>query len=102
MNSLELRLKEINEVNEKIVNGYLNKLNTLEVDLLNLLNIYATEASNEEIEDVIEDLYLQMKDNQRNLYKAMYKKGWYKLEKEDTKKINSAITKFNNFKNELR
>ena len=34
--------------------------------------------SNKEIEDVIEDIYLQMKDNQRNLYKVMYKKGWYK------------------------
>ena len=40
--------------------------------LMSLLNIYATEASNEEIEDVIEDIYLQMKDNQRNLYKVMY------------------------------
>ena len=48
--------------------------------LLSLLNIYATEASNEEIEDIIEDIYLTMKDNQRNLYKVMYKKGWYKLE----------------------
>ena len=70
--------------------------------LMSLLNIYATEASNEEIEDVIEDIYLQMKDNQRNLYKVMYKKGWYKLEKEDTKKINSAITKFSDYRNEMR
>ena len=70
--------------------------------LMSLLNIYATEASNEEIEDVIEDIYLQMKDNQRNLYKVMYKKGWYKLEKEDTKKINSAITKFSVYRNEMR
>ena len=70
--------------------------------LMSLLNIYATEASNEEIEDVIEDIYLQMKDNQRNLYKVMYKKGWYKLEKEDTKRINSAITKFSDYRNEIR
>ena len=70
--------------------------------LMSLLNIYATEASNEEIEDVIEDIYLQMKDNQRNLYKVMYKKGWYKLEKEDSKKINSAITKFSDYRNEMR
>ena len=70
--------------------------------LMSLLNIYATEASNEEIEDVIDDIYLQMKDNQRNLYKVMYKKGWYKLEKEDTKRINSAITKFSGYRNELR
>lgn len=70
--------------------------------LLSLLNIYATEASNEEIEDIIEDIYLTMKDNQRNLYKVMYKKGWYKLEKEDSKKINSAITKFSDYRNELK
>lgn len=70
--------------------------------MLSLLNIYAAEASNEEIEDVIEDIYLTLKDNQRNLYKVMYKKGWYKLEKEDTKKINSAITKFSDYRNELR
>jgi len=70
--------------------------------LMSLLNIYATEASNEEIEDVIEDIYLQMKDNQRKLYKVMYKKGWYKLEKEDSKKIDSAITKFSDYRNELK
>ena len=71
-------------------------------NLLGLLNIYATEASNEEIEDVIEDIYLTMKDNQRNLYKVMYKKGWYKLEKQEAKKIDSAITKFSGYRNELR
>ena len=71
-------------------------------NLLGLLNTYATEASNEEIEDVIEDIYLTMKDNQRGLYKVMYKKGWYKLEKGDTKNISSAITKFNEYRNELK
>ena len=71
-------------------------------NMLGILNIYATEASNEEIEDVIEDIYLTLKDNQRNLYKVMYKKGWYKLEKEDSKKVNKAITKFSGFRNELR
>ena len=70
--------------------------------LLSLLNIYATEASNEEIEDVIEDIYLTLKDNQRSLYKVMYKKGWYKLEKGDSKKVSKAITKFSDFRNELR
>ena len=70
--------------------------------LLGLLNTYATEARNEEIEDVIEDIYLTMKDNQRGLYKVMYKKGWYKLEKGDSKKIDSAITQFNEYRNELK
>ena len=43
-----------------------------------------------------------MKDNQRGLYKVMYKKGWYKLEKGDSKKIDSAITQFNEYRNELK
>jgi spore coat protein CotF len=92
-----MRLENLELTEEEMLNDTLSSCKSL----LSLLNIYATEASNEEIEDVIEDLYLQMKDNQRNLYKVMYKKGWYKLEKEDTKKINNAITKFNNYKNEL-
>ena len=66
------------------------------------INISHFDLNTDLIEDVIEDLYLQMKDNQRNLYKVMYKKGWYKLEKEDSKKINSAITKFNDFRTELK
>jgi len=83
---------------EEMLNDTLASCKTL----LNLLNTYATEASNEEIEDVIEDIYLTMKDNQRSLYKVMYKKGWYKLEKEDSKKIDSAITKFSDYRNELK
>ena len=83
---------------EEMLNDTLASCKTM----LNLLNTYATEASNEEIEDVIEDIYLTLKDNQRSLYKVMYKKGWYKLEKQDAKKVNKAITKFSGFRNELR
>lgn len=93
-----MKLENYELTEEEMLNDTLSSCK----NLLSLLNIYATEASNEEIEDVIEDLYLQMKDNQRNLYKVMYKKGWYKLEKEDSKKINNAITKFNDFRTELK
>ena len=55
MNSLELRLKEINEVNEKIVNGYLNKLNILEVDLLNLLNIPKQSTVQNQIQSTVQN-----------------------------------------------
>ena len=93
-----MRFESTALTDEEILNDTLSSCKTL----LNLLNTYATEASNEEIEDIIEDIYLTMKDNQRNLYKVMYKKGWYKLEKEDSKKINSAITKFSDYRNELK
>ena len=42
----------------------------------------------------MEDLYLGMKDQTRDMFNLLYSKGWYKLEKEDTKKINQAVTKF--------
>lgn len=83
---------------EEILNDTLSSCKTM----LNLLNTYATEASNEQIEDVIEDIYLTLKDNQRSLYKVMYKKGWYKLEKGNSKNVDKAITKFNQYRNELR
>ena len=62
--------------------------------LQSIYNTYSIEASNEEIVEVMEDLYLGMKDQTRDMFNLLYSKGWYKLEKEDTKKINQAVTKF--------
>ena len=62
--------------------------------LQSIYNTYSIEASNEEIVEVMEDLYLGMKDQTRDMFNLLYSKGWYKLEKEDTKKINQTVTKF--------
>lgn len=62
--------------------------------LQNIYNTYSIEASNEEICEVLEDLYLGMKDKARDMFNLMYGKGWYKLEKEDSTKINQTLAKF--------
>lgn len=59
----------------------------------NIYNTFSIEASNEKITKVIEDLYLNMKDQARDLFNLMYAKGWYKLEEESTTKINQAVAK---------
>lgn len=60
----------------------------------NIYNTYSTEASNEEIVEVMEDLYLSMKDQARDIFNLMYAKGWYKLEQEDANKISQAVSQF--------
>ena len=62
--------------------------------LQNIYNTYSIEASNEDICEVMEDLYLGMKDQARDMFNLMYDKGWYKLEKEDSNKVSQALMQF--------
>lgn len=69
--------------------------------LQNIYNTYSIEASNESICEVMEDLYLGMKDQTRDMFNLMYGKGWYTLEKEDANKISQAVTKFEKSRNDM-
>ncbi len=69
--------------------------------LQNIYNTYSFEASNESICEVMEDLYLVIKDQTRDIFNLMYGKGWYTLEKEDTNKISQAVTKFEKSRNDM-
>ena len=75
---------------QDILNDLMQSANHLQ----NIYNTYSIEASNEEICEVLEDLYLGMKDKARDMFNLMYSKGWYKLEKEDSNKINQTLSKF--------
>lgn len=79
-----------NFTDQDILNDILQSAKHLQT----IYNTYSIEASNEEIVEVMEDLYLGMKDQTRDMFNLLYGKGWYKLEKEDTNKINQAVTKF--------
>lgn len=59
----------------------------------NIYNTYSIESSSEDIEDVLEDLYLNIKDHQRRIFNLMNRKGWYKLEVEDKSKLTKAYSK---------
>lgn len=60
------------------------------------------EASNEELFKRIYDMFIHIKEEQRNLFELSFKKGWYTLEKAEENKINEEINTLSNMFNEIR
>lgn len=59
------------------------------------------EASNEELFKRIYDMFIHIKEAQRNLFELSFKKGWYTLEKAEENKINEEINTLSNMFNEI-
>lgn len=59
------------------------------------------EASNEELFKRIYDMFIHIKETQRNLFELSFKKGWYILEKAEENKINEEINTLSNMFNEI-
>lgn len=59
------------------------------------------EASNEELFKKIYDMFIHIKEAQRNLFELAFKKGWYTLEKADENKIVEEINTLSNTFSEL-
>lgn len=57
-----------------------------------------TEASNETLFGKYNEMFNEIKCLQREVFELAFKKGWYTLEKAETKKINE---KYNNLNQEL-
>lgn len=60
------------------------------------------EASNEELFKRIYDMFIHIKEAQRNLFELSFKKGWYTLEKAEEIKINEEINTLSNMFNEIK
>ena len=60
------------------------------------------EASNEELFKRIYDMFIHIKETQRNLFELSFKKGWYILEKAEENKINEEINTLSNMFNEIK
>lgn len=60
------------------------------------------EASNEELFKRIYDMFIHIKEAQRNLFELSFKKGWYTLEKAEENKINEEINTLSNMFNEIK
>lgn len=60
------------------------------------------EASNEELFKRIYDMFIHIKEEQRNLFELSFKKGWYTLEKAEENKINEEINTLSNMFNEIK
>lgn len=60
------------------------------------------EASNEELFKRIYNMFIHIKEAQRNLFELSFKKGWYTLEKAEENKINEEINTLSNMFNEIK
>ena len=87
--------KEMNDID------YLNDMLSTEKRLITNYAIAKIEASNDflyqEIANISQETYLK----QRHLFNLLFKKGWYKLEKATTQKINTVLEEQSRKLNEL-
>ena len=80
------------------LNDILESENNMSVNYTYALN----EASNEELFKRIYDMFIHIKETQRNLFELSFKKGWYTLEKAEENKINEEINTLSNMFNEIK
>ncbi len=75
---------------------YMTMLLTLLKDIEKNMTVALTESSNEELYKEFKKMFDDITEMQRDAYELMFKKGWYKLEKAENKKINTLETELNN------
>jgi Coat F domain. len=82
----------------------LDYLNDILYTIKSLVNNYSyamNEASNEDLYQVIKDVFDDVSSIQRVLFDIMFQNGWYCLEKAENKKVKESYTKFNQQLQEL-
>lgn len=91
--------KKVSNPKEKVPSGiemndmdYLNVLLTIEKNMSNNYSIALNEASNDYLYEDYFNLFEDTKDMGRDIYNLMFEKGWYSLEKAESKKIDEKIS----------
>lgn len=65
------------------------------------INTFSQEASNEELYQIVDQVYECVSTLQREVYEMMTAQGWYKMTPDSASSISKAYTKFSNSKSEL-
>lgn len=74
---------------------YANKLLSCLKEMTKNYAVSLTEASNEALYNKYKDMFLKYSIMQRNIFEAMFRKGWYELEKVDSNKLNEKFNMLN-------
>lgn len=82
--------------------NYLNDILETEKNMSVNMTIALNEASNETLYNELYEMFLQIKNSQRDLYELAFRKGWYSLEKADQTKINEEYNTLTQSLNELQ
>ena len=82
--------------------NYLNDMLETEKNMSVNMTIALNETSNETLYNELYEMFLQIKNSQRDLYELAFKKGWYSLEKSEQSKINEEYNTLTQSLNELQ
>ena len=69
--------------------------------LAGIYHHFTIEASNDLVFDIAYDLQDEIMNEQRDCYNKLTEKGWYKMEKAPSSKINQELVKFETARSEL-
>lgn len=94
----KVEVEETKEMNDR---DYLGVVLELEKNMSNNHSIAIDEASNDIRYNEYFDLFEDTKDMARELYDAMFQRGWYELEEAEAKDINEKIETFTKEMREL-
>ena len=96
---METKISNTKQEVESTVNmtdkDYANKLLSCLKEMIKNYAVALTEASNEILYNKYKDMFIRYSMMQRNLFEAMFRKGWYELEKIDTNKLNEKYNMLN-------
>lgn len=82
--------------------NYLNDILETEKNMSVNMTIALNEASNETLYNELYELFIQIKNAQRDLFELAFRKGWYTLEKAEQTKISEEYNKLSQSLNELQ
>jgi spore coat protein CotF len=76
---------------------YVNDVLATEKYLTDSLNVAVREASHDSLHQDMLTILNETHQAQRDIFNAMFQKGWYKLEAEEQQKLDKAYQQFSNY-----
>lgn len=98
INNKEIEIIKSIDMNEK---DYITSLLTSLKDIEKNICVSLTEASNETLYKKYKDMFNNISNLQRKVFEVMFRLGFYKLEKQDKKKIDQKLENLSNDYNTL-
>lgn len=96
---METKISNTKQEVESTINmtdkDYANKLLSCLKEMTKNYAVALTEASNEELYNKFKNMFIRYSKMQRDVFEAMFRKGWYELEKIDTNKLNEKYNMLN-------
>ncbi len=101
-NKIQNPKTEVPQTIEMNDENYLNDMLETEKNMSVNMTISLNEASNETLYNELYEMFLQIRNAQRNLYELAFRKGWYSLEKAEQTKISEEYNSLTQSLNELQ